>query len=170
MADDLDEFLRQAAERRKNRQQQKNARPPIAPPPPVVGQPVRDPIPTLRPLSERDAYSNTPATRSDTPAPKASAQMAPAREEVSRFPSQFDRPPAPPTPSKPKKNKSRNAPSSAPEPALPPVIPSLVPSAELMAAPSAPLLNNLNIREQIRNPQSLKAAIIFNEILKRPWQ
>lgn len=167
MADDLDEFLRQAAERRKNRQQQKNARPPIAPPPPVVAQPVRDPVPTLRPLSQPDTFgsSNAPAPRSATPTP-----LAPAREEPSRFPSQFDRPPAPTPPPKPKKNKQRNSSRPDPEPALPPVIPTLAPSAELMAAPSAPLLNNLNIREQIRNPQSLKAAIILNEILKRPWQ
>ncbi|MCU0716175.1 MAG: hypothetical protein MUD03_08605 [Pirellula sp.] len=169
MADDLDEFLRQAAERRKNRQQQKSARPPISQPP-VVAQPVQEPVPTLRPLAPTDVYDQPlPSAQGSSAAPPP---LAPPREEPSRFPSQFDRP-APPAPSpaaKQKKNKPRNTPSQKPAPTLPPVIPSLAPSPELTAAPDAPLLSNLNIRDQIRNPQSLKAAIILHEILKRPWQ
>lgn len=169
MADDLDEFLRQAAERRKNRQQQKSARPPISQPP-VIAQPVKEPVPTLRPLAPTDVYDQPlPSAQSSAGTPSS---LAPPRDEPSRFPSQFDRPatPAPAPAAKQKKNKPRNAPSQQPSPALPPVIPSLAPSSELMAAPAAPLLSNLNIRDQMRNPQSLKTAIILHEILKRPWQ
>lgn len=166
MADDLDEFLRQAAERRKNRQQQKNARPPISQPP-VVAQPVKEPVPTLRPLAPTDVYDQPLPSAQSSAAP---SPLAPAREEPSRFPSQFDRPTAPPPAAKQKKNKPRNNPSQQPAPTLPPVIPSLAPSPELTAAPAAPLLSNLNIRDQMRNPQSLKTAIILHEILKRPWQ
>lgn len=168
MADDLDEFLRQAAERRKNRQQQKSARPPLAQPP-VVAQPVKEPIPTLRPLTPTDVYGQPLPSAESSAAPPP---LAPLREEPSRFPSQFDRPlsPTPAPSSKQKKNKQRNAPSQQPASGLPPVIPTLAPSPELTAAPAAPLLSNLNIRDQIRNPQSLKTAIILHEILKRPWQ
>jgi hypothetical protein len=160
--------LRQAAERRKNRQQQKSARPPISQPP-VVAQPVNEPVPTLRPLAPTDVYDQPLPSAQTSAAP---SPLAPPREETSRFPSQFDRPasPAPSPAAKQKKNKQRNTPNQKPAPTLPPVIPSLAPSPELMAAPDAPLLSNLNIRDQIRNPQSLKAAIILHEILKRPWQ
>lgn len=62
MADDLDDFLKQAAQRRKQRQQNKAERPPIELVPPPVLSPATSSVPTLS--RSDDAYSRPNAPQS----------------------------------------------------------------------------------------------------------
>ncbi len=184
MSDELDEFLRQAAERRKQRQQQKSARAPLdrplagqpAPaPPPVLPEAPRRPVSTLQPSDIEDAYERK---SKPAPPPPAARRPAPPRkeeEEPIRLPSQFDRPKStgkgggksngPRDSNRP--TSSRNLQSSPGAG----ISPRLEPGPEVEAVVVEPnAWNHTALIEQLRNPQSIKAAIVLNEILKRPWE
>jgi hypothetical protein len=179
MADDLDDFLKQAAQRRKQRQQSKAERPPIESAPPPVLSPAPSSVPTLS--RSDDAYSRPNAPQSanrlepviDLSQTIETAQVA----QDNRLPSQMRDQPA----SKPKKQKKGGQkPSLSTQTSFPQSSfgsSSLAPSesttanAAVVSTTNNPqMISSGNIAEQLRNPQTLRTAIIVHEILKRPWQ
>lgn len=179
MADDLDDFLKQAAQRRKQRQQSKAERPPIDSAPPPVLSPAPSAIPTLS--RSDDAYSRPNAPQSANrlePVIDLSQAIETAQVvEDNRLPSQRTQPQT----NKPKKQKksppkssstgqsSFNSSSLAPSSLAPSE--STTANAAVVSTSSNPqLISSGNIAEQLRNPQTLRTAIIVHEILKRPWQ
>jgi hypothetical protein len=177
MADDLDDFLKQAAQRRKQRQQNKAERPPIEPVPPPGLSPATS-VPTLS--RSDDAYSRPNAPQSanrlepmvDLSQPIETAQVV----EENRLPSQVREQSS--KPKKPKKGSQKPSPSSQSTFAQSSLAASsLAPSesttanaAVVSTANNSQMISSGNIAEQLRNPQTLRTAIIVHEILKRPWQ
>ncbi len=166
MADDLDDFLRQAAERRKQRQKQKENRGPIAAEP--VSQP---PLTELEPQSRKpiSTFESQPLSQQQTVAESRQRQsehvvMAEVAEP-SRLKSQFDQPAKPAKQQKKQKSQQQAT-------AQPSVLAntSAIPPRETGPALPTTILNSSNIIQNIRDPQSLRTAIIVHEILKRPWQ
>jgi hypothetical protein len=167
MADDLDDFLRQAAERRKQRQKQKEnrgpvAQEPLAPPPISQFEPQsRKPISTFesQPLSQQQTVAQSQQRQTEH-------VVVAEAVEPSRLKSQFDSP-AKPTKQQ-KKQKSQQQPQSNQLRVL--ANTSAVPPRETGPELPTKILNSSNIIQNIRDPQSLRTAIIVHEILKRPWQ
>jgi hypothetical protein len=165
MADELDDFLKQAALRRQQRQQQKGNRPPVnqpAPPPPP-SSPIRSEAPRLRPES-RPMQENIPVaevveySQPYIPTIGNLSTSLPSASLDSEFksavvPTMDDRPKG-----KQKKNTQaktntlKETPATAAEPQ---------PTAKVSAA---------SLVTQLRDPQTLRMAIIAHEIMKRPWQ
>ncbi|MCU0710409.1 MAG: hypothetical protein MUC43_00005 [Pirellula sp.] len=161
MADDLDDFLRQAAERRKQRQKQKENRGPIA------AEPLAAP-----PLSESETQSRKqPLSQQQTVAQSRQRQsehvVIAEAVETSRLKSQFDPPAKPTKQQKKQKSQQQQLPSSQTR-----VLANTsdVPARETGPELPTKILNSSNIIQNIRDPQSLRTAIIVHEILKRPWQ
>lgn len=167
MSDDLDDFLRQAAERRKQRQRQKEARGPLAestpapPPPSAPASQARKPISTFesQPLSQQQTVAESRQRQSEH---VVVAEVV----EASRLKSQFD------APAKPLKQPKRQ--KQQPQTVKPQTTTlantSVATQASSSSAPTNVPLNSSNIIQSIRDPQSLRTAIIVHEILKRPWQ
>jgi hypothetical protein len=168
MADDLDDFLRQAAERRKQRQKQKENRGPIA------AEPLAAP-----PLSESETQSRKPISTFESQPLSQQQTVAQSRQrqsehvviaeavETSRLKSQFDPPAKPTKQQKKQKSQQQQLPSSQTR-----VLANTsdVPARETGPELPTKILNSSNIIQNIRDPQSLRTAIIVHEILKRPWQ
>ena len=178
MADDLDDFLKQAAQRRKQRQQNKAERPPSEPVPPPVLSPATSSVPTLS--RSDDAYSrpNAPqsANRLEPMIDLSQAIETAQAVEENRLPSQVRE-----QSSKPKKQKkgsqkpspssqSTFAQSSLAASSLAPSESTTANAAVVSTANNSQMISSGNIAEQLRNPQTLRTAIIVHEILKRPWQ
>ncbi|XZE21489.1 hypothetical protein SH449x_001392 [Pirellulaceae bacterium SH449] len=167
MSDDLDDFLRQAAERRKQRQRQKETRGSLAdsaPAPPPASAPApqsRKPISTFesQPLSQQQTVAESRQKQSEH---VVVAEVV----EPSRLKSQFD---APAKPIKQPKRQKQQPQSIKPQTSSL-ASTSAAPQASSSSAPINAPLNSSNILLSIRDPQSLKTAIIVHEILKRPWQ
>lgn len=199
MSDDLDEFLRQAAERRRKRQQDKASRPPIGqpevsqarqatpPPPPLRPSQPAPPVRTLRP-SQDDAYERGSAASTAKPSPNegsaypqgpySSPQHTP---EARRLKTQFDQPNSTikstvgnnlSSRQKPLSDRPRNIGQSG----------SLGESLSQQSTfpesgRTKPAANNAawqsqNIAEQLRNPNALPLGtiLVLGEVLKRPWE
>lgn len=164
MADDLDDFLKQAAQRRKQRQQQKSERAPIeSASPPVLSQPIsREPIPTLAQQSN-DAYEQV----KPIPVAKLEPVAEPVRlaEEPSRLQSSFSQ-----FESQPKAKKGGKKAAKQPSASLSSETANMASQTTSAQYTSALPFNSSEIAKQLRNPQTLKTAIIVHEILKRPWE
>ena len=168
MSDDLDEFLKQAAERRRQRQQQKSERPPISKaPPPIIEPPpvLSQQIPTLRPEMP-DVFGSAQTSSTSGEAFEVGAGAEDTTRFESRLKSQFDRE-APKTKIQSKKSKKSQSSSPAETPTLEATTSSIAPSMPV-AVPNSN--SSTRIADQLRNPQTLRNAIIVHEILKRPWQ
>lgn len=172
MADDLEDFLRQAAERRKQRQKQKENRTPVvAEPlsPPPASEPQTQ---SRRPIS---SFESQPLSQQQTVAQSQNRQSEPIvmaeAVEPSRLRSQFDQPAK--LAKVQKKPKSQQQSRSLQPPSNQPRVlenTSAIPTRETGPELPTKILNSSNIIQNIRDPQSLRTAIIVHEILKRPWQ
>ena len=168
MADDLDDFLKQAAQRRQQRQQQKSNRPPVVQPvperarsaPPRLQQ--QDPIPSAEVLDSKpyvptvgNLSSSLPSASRGTSIDQADERMQAHVQQVFQNElsslRQSDQKPSPKK--KPKKEQRLQ------ETPAPPA--EVQPSAKVSSA---------SLAAQLRDPQSLRMAIIAHEIMKRPWQ
>jgi hypothetical protein len=162
MSDDLDDFLRQAAERRKQRQRQKEARGPLAEPAPTPPPPSAPNSQSHKPIS---TFESQPLSQQQTIAESRRRQsehvVVAEVVEASRLKSQFD---APAKPLKqPKRQKQQPQTTTLANS-------SVATQATSSSAPTNAPLNSSNIIQSIRDPQFLRTAIIAHEILKRPWQ
>jgi hypothetical protein len=179
MADDLDDFLKQAAQRRKQRQQSKAERPPIEAAPPPVLSPAPSSVPTLS--RSDDAYSRPNAPQSANRMEPVidlsqTIEMAQVVEEK-RLPSQV-RDQQNSKSKKQKKggqkpslsNQTSFAQSSLGPSSLAPTESTTANAAVVSTTNNSQMISSGSIAEQLRNPQTLRTAIIVHEILKRPWQ
>ena len=171
MADDLEDFLRQAAERRKQRQKQKENRGPVAAEP-LSSPPLTEPqAQSRKPLS---TFESQPLNQQQTVAQSQKRQsehvVVAEAVEPSRLKSQFDQPAKPAK--QQKKQKSQQSLANKPLANQPRVLEntSAIPPRETGPELPTKILNSSNIIQNIRDPQSLRTAIIVHEILKRPWQ
>ena len=174
MADDLDDFLKQAALRRQQRQQAKGGKPASAPPPQLQQQPPRQPakariepdIPNLKtsiPSSETDSYS-TPykPTIGNLSAGLPSSSLPSSLEQGGDRVNTTIKPSFQNEISKirvaeaSKGNNSTRVLKETPATIVEPQQSSMVSSASMI--------------HQLRDPQTMRMAIIAHEILKRPWQ
>jgi hypothetical protein len=171
MADELDDFLKQAAMRRQQRQQQRqqtsnrpaapSAPPTIAPvirnePPRLKPEPLRnDNVPNAQVVDYTAPYIPTVGSLS-TSLPSASrpeyelgtlsnAESKPKQKQKQKKPAERER-------EKEKTSSLAETPATAAEPQ---------PTAKVSAA---------SLVQQLRDPQTLRMAIIAHEIMKRPWQ
>lgn len=168
MADDLDDFLKQAAQRRQQRQQQKSNRPPVVqtlpeqarPAPPRLQQ--QNPIPSAQVVDSKpyvptvgNLSSSLPSTSRGTSIDQADERMQAHVQQVFQNElgslRQSDQKPA----SKKKQKKEQRLQETPATPA------EVQPSAKVSSA---------SLAAQLRDPQSLRMAIIAHEIMKRPWQ
>ncbi len=157
MADDLDDFLKQAALRRQQRQQQK--RPVAKPAPPPIKEPprLRPEMPRLQPeLPTAQAadyslpYQPTIGNLStNLPSGNLSRGIRQA-DELSQIRT---------TNSVTAAGKKRDTSSSLSE----------TPAAAAEPQQSAKV-SSVSMIKQLRDPQTLRMAIIAHEIMKRPWQ
>ena len=168
MADDLDDFLKQAAQRRQQRQQQKNNRPPVVQPvaepsrsaPPRLQQ--QDPIPSAQVVDSKPYTPTVGNLSSSLPSASRSNDIDQADErmqahvqqvfqhEISSL-RQSEQKPSP----KKKQKKEQRLQETPATPA------EVQPTAKVSSA---------SLAAQLRDPQSLRMAIIAHEIMKRPWQ
>ncbi|MFN7875867.1 MAG: hypothetical protein ACK5PB_11150 [Pirellula sp.] len=171
MADDLEDFLRQAAERRKQRQKQKENRGPVA------SEPLAPPLATqAEPQSRKpiSTFETQPLNQQQTVAQSQQRQtehvVVAEAVEPSRLRSQFDQPVKPAK--QQKKQKSQQTVANKPLSNQLRVLEntSAIPPRETGPELPTKILNSSNIIQNIRDPQSLRTAIIVHEILKRPWQ
>ncbi len=170
MADDLDDFLKQAAQRRQQRQQQRSNRPPVVQPTPEPRQSTppprlqqQDPIPAAQVVDYSKPYAPTVGNLSSS-LPSASlpggVDQADERmqshlkeafqHEISSLRQSESK--APPKKKQKKEQRLQETPATAAE---------VQPSAKVSSA---------SLVAQLRDPQSLRMAIIAHEIMKRPWQ
>jgi hypothetical protein len=170
MADDLDDFLKQAAQRRAQRQQGKGNksaanRPSPSPPPPRSESPNRTPtpnIPTAEVVESLPPYQPTVGRLAPTAQPstvsrnvdQADERMASHlshvfQHEISKL--------------RAASNKAEGR-ASSPLPATLSETPATLPPAPAERTSAASMI------KQLRDPQSLRMAIIAHEIMKRPWQ
>jgi len=168
MVDDLDDFLKQAAQRRQQRQQQRSNRPPVVQPEP---QPVRQP-PTPR-LQQQDPLPEAPVVDYSKPyeptvgnlstsLPSANRKndlgqtdqrlQAQAQQAMSHEISSIRQ----------SENKPKKKPKKVQELQE-------TPAAAVEVQPTAKV-SSASLAAQLRDPQSLRMAIIAHEIMKRPWQ
>ena len=170
MADDLDEFLKQAALRRQQRQQQRGNREPAAPkqpvkvPPPIVPRlQQQDPMPAAQVVDDSKPYqatignlsSSLPSASLPGGVDQADERMQSHLKEVFQHEIGNLRP----SESKPtNKKKGKKEQRLQETPATPAEV---QPTAKVSSA---------SLVAQLRDPQSLRMAIIAHEIMKRPWQ
>lgn len=157
MADDLDDFLKQAALRRQQRQQQK--RPVATPAPPPIKEPprLRPEIPRLQPelptaqvVDYSTPYQPTVGNLStNLPSGNLSRGIR-QTDELSQIRT---------TNSMTAAGKKRDQSSSLSE----------TPAAAAEPQQSAKV-SSVSMIKQLRDPQTLRMAIIAHEIMKRPWQ
>lgn len=168
MADDLDDFLKQAAQRRQQRQQQRSNRPPVVQP---EQQPVRptptprlqqqDPAPAAPVVDYQKPYEPTvgnlstslPSATRESDVEQADDRMRAHVQQVFQHELSSLRQ----AETKPKKKQKKEQ-QLKETPAVP---------AE--AQPTAKV-SSASLAAQLRDPQSLRMAIIAHEIMKRPWQ
>ena len=199
MSDNLDDFLRQAAERRAKRQQQKSggnsqsnsgsSNAPTGNSGPIQRNtstpqtPASRPLPSQKPASQSPSPQSSSRTRQSVPSPNARTNQGPVAADVvsgSRPPvgnlrttleqrhvesnleyaderleahlqEAFDS-------DLRKSGKSNLRPSSAPAPTAASI------------TPTQRSLTSGDLKDQLRNPQTLRLAILAQEILKRPYQ
>ena len=178
MADDLDEFLKQAAQRRQQRQKQRSDRPPVVQsnessrpnqsqrPTPTPRLEQQDPIPTAKVVEYNQPYTPTVGNlsaslpSSSTSGVSDSVDQADERMQ-SHLKEVFQHEIGNLRQSDPKrssKKKQKKEPQLQETPATPAEI---QPTAKVSSA---------SLIAQLRDPQSLRMAIIAHEIMKRPWQ
>lgn len=173
MADDLDDFLKQAAKRRQQRQQQKANRPTMPPAEPRNAAPPRlkpEVVPTAEISEQPRAFTPTLAgsLSSGLPSSTVSSGVDQADERMTSHLKQVFqheignlRQSDSQTPSK---KKSKKKEGRFEEPRL-----TETPAASMEAQLTAKVSAN-SLAAQLRDPQSLRMAIIAHEIMKRPWQ
>jgi len=167
MADDLDDFLKQAAQRRQQRQQQKSNRATVAQPlpeqarssPPRLQQ--QDPMPSARVVDSKpyaptvgNLSSSLPSFSHGTSIDQADERMQAHVQQVFQHEISSLRQ-SDPKPSKKKQKKEQRLQET---PATP------------VEAQQAAKVSSASLAAQLRDPQSLRMAIIAHEIMKRPWQ
>lgn len=173
MADDLDDFLKQAALRRQQRQQQqpqRPARPPLSSPP-TANQPTRPPQPPVRPMTPEVPLAKVvdePNIRPTVGTLQPSIQSRHVEPAVSdaddRLNShlkevfQHELGSLKSTEAKKPKGKA-NTPKKTEESA----------AVVSVSRESASGISSKQLVEQLRNPETLRLAIIAHEIMKRPW-
>lgn len=182
MSDELDDFLRQAAQRRQQRQQEKNKR--AAPTAPTPNTPQQRPPNHSSQTSSQP--SPRPTQRSERPPVVATAVPPEPRNPISDFQATIDnrhvesdlsfadermaehvkqalgsdlseRSPL----SGKKPNKKSNARPLEPE--------KMSASAPTGSIQSSAMVSSLDLKQQLRDPQTLRLAIIAHEILRRPY-
>ena len=169
MADDLDDFLKQAAQRRQQRQQQRTNRPPVVQPTPQPTRSVptprlqqQDPIPSAQ-VEDSKPYeptvgnlsSSLPSASLPGSMNQANERMLPHLKEAFQNETSSLRQSEPKSSPKKKQKKEQRlqeTPATAAE---------VQPTAKVSSA---------SLVAQLRDPQSLRMAIIAHEIMKRPWQ
>ncbi len=166
MADDLDDFLKQAAQRRQQRQQQRSNRPPVVQPEPVRQTPTprlqqQDPIPVAPVVEYAKPYEPTVGNLS-TSLPSASRKndLEQTDERLQAHVEQVfqhELSSLRQTESKPKKKQKKEQQLKE------------TPATAVEAQPTAKV-SSASLAAQLRDPQSLRMAIIAHEIMKRPWQ
>lgn len=166
MADDLDDFLKQAAQRRQQRQQQRSNRPPVVQPEPVRQTPAprlqqQDPIPVAPVVEYAKPYEPTVGNLS-TSLPSASRKndLEQTDERLQAHVEQVfqhELSSLRQTENKPKKKQKKEQQLKE------------TPATVVEAQPTAKV-SSASLAAQLRDPQSLRMAIIAHEIMKRPWQ
>jgi hypothetical protein len=166
MADDLDDFLKQAALRRQQRQQQKGNRAPVAqpvqqpapPPPPTPRLQQQDPIASAR-VTDSKPYeasvgnlsSSLPSELNTTLRRSDDRFESPVQQDTQRDISSLRQ-------SEKKASKKKQPKQERQE-------------RQLVETPATSAkVSSLSLIAQLRDPQSLRMAIIAHEILKRPWE
>jgi len=169
MADDLDDFLKQAAQRRQQRQQQRTNRPPVVQPAPQPTRPAptprlqqQDPIPSAQVVDSKPyvpTVGNLSSSLSSASLPggvdQADERMQAHLKEAFQHEISSLRN-SEPKPSLKKKQKKESRLQETPATAA-----EVQPTAKVSFA---------SLVAQLRDPQSLRMAIIAHEIMKRPWQ
>ncbi len=169
MADELDDFLKQAAQRRQQRQQQRTNRPPVVQPAPQPTRSVptprlqqQDPIPSAQVVDPKPYEPTVGNLSSSLPSASLSGGVDQADERMqSHLKEAFQHeisslrksePKASPKKKQKKEQRLQETPATAAE---------VQPTAKVSSA---------SLVAQLRDPQSLRMAIIAHEIMKRPWQ
>lgn len=169
MADELDDFLKQAAQRRQQRQQQRTNRPPVVQPAPQPTRSVptprlqqQDPIPSAQVVDSKPYEPTVGNLSSSLPSASLSGGVDQADERMqSHLKEAFQHeisslrksePKASPKKKQKKEQRLQETPATAAE---------VQPTAKVSSA---------SLVAQLRDPQSLRMAIIAHEIMKRPWQ
>ena len=168
MADDLDDFLKQAAQRRQQRQQQRTNRPPVVQPEPPRSPPTprlqqQEPMPTARVVEDSKPYQATVGNLSSSlPSASQAGSVDQADERLQSHIQQVfqheisslrkSEPKSPPKKKAKKEQRLQETPATPAE---------VQPTAKVSSA---------SLVAQFRDPQSLRMAIIAHEIMKRPWQ
>lgn len=183
MADDLDEFLKQAALRRQQRQQQRGNReqsppskPQASPPPQSRMLEQQNPIPAAQVVNESKPYQPTignlseglPSASRTVAVDQADERMESHLKEVFQHEIGNLRPSESKTSNKKKGKKAQPRQQE---------IPRLQETQRLRETPATPAeiqpsakVSSASLAAQLRDPQSLRMAIIAHEIMKRPWQ
>ncbi len=171
MADDLDDFLKQAALRRQQRQQQRtnspsaqtNAPPPTRATPPTPRLQPQEPVPAAQVVEYSKPYEPTVGNLSSSlPSASIPGSVGQADERMQThlkdvFKHEIGNIRTSETkPTSKKKNKKEQRLQETP-------------AAPAEVQPSAKVSSAFLVA-QLRDPQSLRMAIIAHEIMKRPWQ
>lgn len=169
MADDLDDFLKQAALRRQQRQQKKSGNTPKSTPqakrsaePPRL-EPEKPRLQPNLPASLPDSFSSPYQATSGNlsrglPSTNAPSSLEQGGDRVgSSLKPSFQNEISKLRPSEPNRN------SSAPN--------MLTETPATLAEPQkTAMVSSASMIHQLRDPQTMRMAIIAHEILKRPWQ
>jgi len=173
MADELDEFLKQAALRRQQRQQQRGNREPAAqskpqtnappPPPPPRMLSQQEPIPAAQVVEKTKPYQPTIGKlASSLPSADLAGGVDQADERMqSHLKEAFQREIGHLRPSESKATNKKKGKKDQRLQETPATAAEIQPTAKVSAA---------SLVAQLRDPQSLRMAIIAHEIMKRPWQ
>jgi hypothetical protein len=200
MSDNLDDFLRQAAERRAKRQQEKNtsgnprnaprttsslpsASPPATPPPPASSPPASSPpaSSTRQAPRPRQVFNspNAPAPTPPAPAPSRPPAIADTASDSGTVFGSFE-----PSLSRRHVESDLEYADERMESHLNEAFSNTIRSKDgvrtLRQSEPAPgttggqaskqLINAGDLKQQLRNPQTLRLAILAQEVLKRPYQ
>lgn len=164
MADDLDDFLKQAAARRQQRQQQRANKPPVVQPEPVRQTPrlqQQDPSPVAPAAEYSKPYEPTVGNLSSSlPSANRKNDLEQTDERLQAHVQQVfqhEISSLRQTENKPKKKQKKEQQLKE------------TPATVVEAQPSAKV-SSASLAAQLRDPQSLRMAIIAHEIMKRPWQ
>lgn len=173
MADDLDDFLKQAALRRQQRQQQQPQRPartPLTSPPPLNQQPSPT-QPVIRPMTPEVPLAKVvdePSIRPTVGTLQPSIQSRHVEPAVSDADNRlnahlkevFQHELGSLKPAESKKTKGKQNATKKTEEAA---------AVVSVSRESASGVSSKQLVEQLRNPETLRLAIIAHEIMKRPW-
>ena len=184
MSDELDDFLRQAAERRQKRQQQKGARPaspsppppaPAAPSPASVPPQIRRPVPpppsppTSAPVAPKrrkslseEASEVRPSVGSLDPAlakRHVESELAFADERMEQHLEKAFQSDLMPSQGRNAKQKMRGDPYEQMSAAAP-----------IGAEQAKAMVSASELAQQLRDPKTLRLAIIAFEVMRRPYQ